>query len=297
MRFRFALAVILAVGGLVPSASNAQQAVLDRLAQDDTLVIAHRSAVIDGLPENSIAWIEAAFSHGVDMVHINPNQTADGQYVLMHDPTLNRMTDVLTVYPTGAPGGPDRAARGGRDYVRDYTLDEIGELTLVGSDQAPPSLTDALDAVGDGLALIGLKNYEVETLAATLAERDLSHVIFFDLYYSGTDQSKLRALADATGIGVSVTLYETRDAMRDLNAIADQLGPSLKLVMMAPQVATPEVIARARELGLFVALSGRDRAEDSALARNGDATPWLDVIGSADAVSTDYPVQLLDALR
>ena len=67
---------------LISAASLAQVSVNERLAlgQPDT-VMAHRSAEMDGMPENSLAWIQAAIDRGVDMVHINPQLTADDEYV------------------------------------------------------------------------------------------------------------------------------------------------------------------------------------------------------------------------
>ena len=52
-------------------------------------VIAHR-ADWRGAPENSIQGIENAIRMGVDMVEIDIRRTADGQFILMHDATLNR---------------------------------------------------------------------------------------------------------------------------------------------------------------------------------------------------------------
>lgn len=55
-------------------------------------VVAHRgySAVA---PENTLAALRAAVAAGADAVEFDVRQTADGEAVLMHDPTVERTTD------------------------------------------------------------------------------------------------------------------------------------------------------------------------------------------------------------
>lgn len=104
------LVILAAALGLATGAfAEGRDSVTARLGADGApLVIAHRSAEMGGTPENSLAWIGHAIERGVDMVHLNPQRTADGRYVLMHDPTLSRTTDVEQVFPEGPPGGPSR---------------------------------------------------------------------------------------------------------------------------------------------------------------------------------------------
>lgn len=92
-------------------------------------VIAHR-ADWRGAPENSIQAIENSIRMGVDMVEIDIQRTADGQFVLMHDATLNRMTT-------------------GKGRVSDYTLNQIKQLRLrsgnsIKTRRAIPTLEEAL---------------------------------------------------------------------------------------------------------------------------------------------------------
>lgn len=291
----------LVVAGLAVNWSAALGASLaERLnAGGPPVVIAHRSAEMGGAPENSLAWIEHAIGRGVDMVHVNPQLTADGRYVLMHDPTLNRTTDVETVFPEGPPNGPTRAERGGRDYVGDYTLAEISALHLTDSAGAAhpvPTLEAALDlARGRILVQLGLKSYEVESLAAVLNARDKGNLLLFELYVSGTDQSKLRALSEATGIPVAVTLYQSRDFLKDLDGIAAQLGPRLAMVNVGAAKVTPAFLARLEELDVRLAISGWSGAEDMALA-GGDPGPWLKALDLSPIALTDRPEALLEAL-
>ncbi|WP_432799431.1 glycerophosphodiester phosphodiesterase family protein [Poriferisphaera sp. WC338] len=56
------------------------------------LVVAHRGHHKDW-PENSVRSIEAAAEAGIHMVELDVRQTADGEYVLMHDKTVDRTTN------------------------------------------------------------------------------------------------------------------------------------------------------------------------------------------------------------
>ena len=62
-------------------------------------------------PENSIPAIQGAIDAGVDYVEIDVRTTSDGQLVLMHDPSVNRMTN-------------------GKGLIKDMTLAEIKKLDL-----------------------------------------------------------------------------------------------------------------------------------------------------------------------
>lgn len=80
---------------------------------DDTppvLVIAHRGCW-QTTSENSIAAIEACVAGGIDIVELDVRRTADGVLILMHDETVDRMTN-------------------GRGRVEDLTLAEIQAMRL-----------------------------------------------------------------------------------------------------------------------------------------------------------------------
>lgn len=286
-----------------PQISFAQVTVEDRFAIGQSKVVsAHRSAMMGGAPENTLAWIEQGIAIGVDMLHINPQVTSDGHYVLMHDQTLNRMTNVEEVFPKGPPGGPSREQRGGKDYVRDYKLAEIRHLSInasEGGERHPvATLGEALELIGGRtLVLLGLKAYDVEGLAAALGDYDTENALLFDLYFSGTDQSKLRELSEATGIAVSVALFRSKDHLADLEHIYGQIGPALKLVGVDRDGVTPEFLARVSEMGLRISVSGWDTGEDFALAEEANPGPWAEAINLGFVLSTDRPDLVLDLLN
>lgn len=56
------------------------------------MVVAHRGCWKQ-TSENSVDGIEACIAFGVDMVELDVRATADGKLILMHDATVDRMTD------------------------------------------------------------------------------------------------------------------------------------------------------------------------------------------------------------
>ncbi|MFN3857803.1 MAG: glycerophosphodiester phosphodiesterase [Caulobacter sp.] len=91
--------------------------------------IAHRGLwAPDGAPENSLGAFQAACAKGYG-IELDVQITADGEAVVFHDASLERMT--------GAAG-----------KVRDHSLAELRDLRLAGSDEPIPTLAEALVEIG-----------------------------------------------------------------------------------------------------------------------------------------------------
>ena len=73
-------------------------------------------------PENSIEGVISSIMMGADMLEIDPRKTKDGVLILMHDDTLDRMTNVNEL--RGKNGLPDST------YVSDWTYDQLMQLNL-----------------------------------------------------------------------------------------------------------------------------------------------------------------------
>jgi glycerophosphoryl diester phosphodiesterase len=104
-----------------------------------TARIAHRGLWrAPAQPENSLASFEAACVAGYG-VELDARLTADGEAVVFHDDSLDRMTSQSGL-------------------VEERTADALTALTLLGSDQHIPTLEQALALVGGRtLVLIELK--------------------------------------------------------------------------------------------------------------------------------------------
>lgn len=101
--------------------------------------IAHRGLwSADGPPENSLGAFQAACAAGYG-IELDVQLSADGEAVVFHDVNLARMT-----------------GRQGR--VVDHTAADLAGMSLAGTDETIPSLSDALTEIGRrGLAMIEIK--------------------------------------------------------------------------------------------------------------------------------------------
>ncbi|HTR01019.1 MAG TPA: glycerophosphodiester phosphodiesterase [Candidatus Acidoferrum sp.] len=94
----------------------------DLQAADRKLVIAHRGAS-GYLPEHTLEGKALAFAMGADYLEQDVVMTRDDQLIVMHDLTLERTTDVATVFP-------GRQRKDGSFYVVDFTLAELRRLNV-----------------------------------------------------------------------------------------------------------------------------------------------------------------------
>ena len=101
-------------------------------------VVAHRGVWQDA-PENSLLSIQRAIDAGYDVVEIDVRRTLDGEFVLLHDDTLERMA--------GLQSEPEQ-----------LTLEELTSISLRNRDGGPdnavtdqtlPSLRDVLELTRD----------------------------------------------------------------------------------------------------------------------------------------------------
>jgi glycerophosphoryl diester phosphodiesterase len=111
MRNRFASAffVLTALAITLPPGSRTT-VVADGTPRKTILVAAHRGAHKTA-PENTLASLEKAIELGVDYVELDVRRTKDGVLVLMHDASVNRMTN-------------------GKGKIEDLTSAEISKLTV-----------------------------------------------------------------------------------------------------------------------------------------------------------------------
>ena len=108
---KYHLLFYLILLNLTITANNRTEALLSILKSnkpDYIFVVAHRGDWRHA-PENSIAAIKSAISIGADMVEIDIQKTKDGDFVLMHDNSIDRTTN-------------------GKGYVSNYTIKELIKL-------------------------------------------------------------------------------------------------------------------------------------------------------------------------
>jgi glycerophosphoryl diester phosphodiesterase len=236
----------------------------------DILTIAHRGEHLHH-PENSLPAIQAAIDAGADFVELDVRTTSDGHLVLMHDRSVDRMTN-----------GSGRVAR--------MTFDQIRELDLgVGfPGQFPglqvPTFDEALDLARNG----GISIY-VHTKAA--------------------EPAKLVAAIDRQEMGEHVLFFADDDSDPNLLSTVSLLRPAWRLMPEAFNPAhLRDLLEKLRPR--FVAFDDRDFDDRTiAVARNAkvdifvdrldnDPRAWLDAIRrGATGIQTDYPAELVAFLR
>jgi glycerophosphoryl diester phosphodiesterase len=111
---------------------------------DRVAVIGHRGAA-GHAPENTMVAFEAGLALGADALELDVQLTADGEVVVMHDQTLERLTD-------------------GSGWVGDHSLAELTALRVrgprsKGADQTIPSLDRVVERARDRTYLmVEIKN-------------------------------------------------------------------------------------------------------------------------------------------
>lgn len=131
------------------------------------LTSAHRGEHLHH-PENSLPAIQAAIDIGMDYVELDVRTSSDGQLVLMHDPTVDRMTD-------------------GKGLIKDMTLEEIRKLDLGARfpGQFPalriPTFDEALELARGKIGIyVDTKNAKPEDLVAAIERHGMGdHVMFW----------------------------------------------------------------------------------------------------------------------
>lgn len=163
----------LSISLFISMTVRAQQAVPTLPASRHQLVIiAHRGNHVD-VPENSVAAIEETIRCGADYAELDLRTTKDGQFVLMHDASVDRMTN-------------------GKGKVADLTLAEIKQLKLNskdGKEYHVPTFKEALLACKGRLNIyLDFKDADVETTWKLLKETGTDQQVV--VYLNAKEQYK-----------------------------------------------------------------------------------------------------------
>ncbi len=146
-------------------------------------VIAHRGNHARA-HENTLTALQAAIEAGVDFAEIDLRRTADGQYVLMHDATVDRMTD-------------------GHGAVKDLSFDQIRALHVrdLKRPEIPPDRVPSLPEV------------------LTLIKGRLN--IYLD-FKAGERSFVAQAIRDA-GVTNQILVYDELESLPEWHRVAPEL--------------------------------------------------------------------------
>ena len=231
-------------------------------------VLGHRGAR-HAAPENTLAAFDLARAEGADGIELDVRLDASGEVVVLHDPTLGRVTN-------------------GRDarHAEDIPSRDLVRLDVGGGEHVP-RLAEVLDwALEHGQRVnVELKS-DVRARALLLRQvervvsrRELPNLIFssFHPYFVWWLARRLPHLPRAWLVHGKQRLLKYAPGVRQLGA--DALNPEHVL-------ATPERVARLKSQGLLVNVwTVNDPARAAELSRSG-----------VDSIISDVPGKILAEL-
>jgi glycerophosphoryl diester phosphodiesterase len=272
------------------------------------LLVAHRGASAYA-PEHTLAAYRLALEQGADFVEQDLGVTRDGVLICLHDPTLERTTDIEQVFPERFRQ-VDSARRW---FAADFTLDEIKRLDA-GAWFAPrfagervPTFQEAIDLVRGKAGLFPElkapdvyreRGMDMEPLVVAVLRKNGLDRKGADprplLILQSFDQTALQALAhDVPSIDRTFLLeargssHWTTDAgLKEIATFATGLGPSKLLID-----ADPTLVPRAHAAGLTVSpYTFRSSSPGPFTSVRDEMAHFLTVVG-VDGLFTDNPDQ------
>jgi len=228
------------------------------------LTSAHRGEHLKH-PENSLPAIQAAIDLGIDYVELDVRTSADGQLVLMHDPTVERMTD-------------------GKGQIKDLTLAEIRKLDLSARfpGQFPglrvPTFDEALELAHGKIGIyVDTKNAKPEDLVAAIERHEMGeHVMFWS--------ERISFLKLIAGLRPSWKLMPEAFNPNHVQEVMTELHPQLLGFDSRDFDERTIKAAHAAKAGIFVDLNSPQDWDDG-------------IAAGVTGIQTDWPAELIAYLR
>ncbi|MBY8824365.1 glycerophosphodiester phosphodiesterase family protein [Sphingomonas colocasiae] len=263
-----------------------------------TMVMAHRGCWEGGAPEVSVSAILACQAIGPDSVEIDVQRTRDGQLVLMHDDTVDRMTD-------------------GKGLIADMTGTQVRALRLregAGGPAAPltdehvPTLEEGLRAAKGRFTVNLHLKLPVEQEVADIVKR-LGMVGQVTTWVAGkADDDRLINSPLRGAIGMIPVVHECADpagASCQASPIAnyapiEPVGfyviPKAMLSSEPAETFVKRVVTGARPAGAWIMASSLFQVD--MLPREERRAVWRSLIDlGVDLIMTDHPGDLIDLLQ
>jgi glycerophosphoryl diester phosphodiesterase len=281
---------------------------------DRKVLIAHRGAS-SYAPEHTVSAYRLAIVQQVDYVEQDLAVTRDGQLICLHDDTLERTTNVASVFPdrfavgTGGRRGPVK-----QWIANDFTLEEIKRLDAGRwfhtkfTDERIPTWQEAIDLVratpgmgmypelkspplytGRGVDMVKLFVESVKKNGLDQPESLRTTPIIIQSF----DEATIRRLAkELPGIPRVLLMGSfpanglTDARLKEIKTFADGIAPAKDLI-----TGQPDVVKRAHALGLTVtAYTFRSANAGPFPNVRAEMAHFLDTLG-VDALFTDNPDQ------
>lgn len=285
---------------LLASLSANAESTTDKILQNfehypfSVMTVAHRAqAGVESriFPENSIAAINLAINRGVGIIEIDPRLTADGQYILMHDETLDRTTNVQQRFPQLAE---KEGKFKGKVLVSKLTLEQIKQLQLTdgfdGEVHRVPTLQEALETAKGRVFLdLDLKEIDVEKLNALVKTFGNDNLLAYN-----SDADKLKKVTDATGIiplPINTAVTKGGNPIADFHRFHKMWGDKFKIMHTFMSDISPELVALADKHKVRLWINTLNDADGA--AERFDYSLWKSYLGSgANVFQSDLSIEL-----
>lgn len=262
---------------LMTARALGQEALIDALkdgSSNHVMVAAHRAAH-DIYPENSLPAIERAISLGVDVIEIDVRLSRDGIPILMHDESVDRVTD-------------------GSGKIGQLTFAQIAALHLKGPDGRAtelrvPTLYEAMKAAkGRILVDLDLKTDAVEpTISRILETGTLAQTLLFHGNYE--------LLLKFRTIAPEVLLFPRAHSTDQVGIASFMLEPEVIQIDETFNTEATRLAARATNSRLCIRAIG---GPDQLVAQN-EMKEAIDPLlaHGATMIETDHPAAVIAYLK
>ena len=299
--------------------SHAINTISQKVSDEAPVVIAHRGAS-GYLPEHTTE--SAAFAHALSADYIEQDVvlTKDGVAVVLHDVTLNSVTNVAKVFP-------DRAVDG-KFYVFDFTLLELQQLRVQEREACKrfprqdgefriSTLVEHIQLI-QGLNTSRQRNtglyVEIKKPALHLSRgldssKEVLKILADFGYSTAQDRVFIQCFEEAECLRLRtelkcrlplIQLYSKAPSVDQLAAaarIVDGIGVPLTAVVMGVKNGQPDITAivqEAHKLALVVhAWTLRDDRLPEYAESSDQMIDWLVKDGGVDGIFTDHPDTLV----
>lgn len=229
-------------------------------------VIAHRGAH-KGIPENTLAAYQKAIDLGADFVEIDLRTTKDGQYVSIHNRTVD-------AYVTD----------GAKGTIRDLTLAQLKALDIgsrIGTqwkDERVPTLDEILKLCKDEIGIyLDLKDAPIGAVARRIQEHEMQRQVVWCV-----SPGKVAAIRETCPDCIPMP-----DPLSEVTLPAMLLKTTPKIVAPVWRDFSSTFAAKCHDIGAIVFVDEQNASKDN----------WqLALDWGADGIQTDAPQQLIEFL-
>ena len=270
LRRKFFISIVFVASCLRSNPQSIIPASLPKIAHG-FIVVAHRGDHTQA-PENTLTAFENAIREGVDYVEIDLRTTKDSQLIIMHDASVDRMTD-------------------GKGFVKDLVLDDIHKLKVKNKthpewgEHSVPTFREVLALCRNKINIyLDFKNADPGEAYKQLLEYDMEKQVL--VYINNEDQfHKWRKLAPQ--IPLMLSLPDDVKDDKSVKVFLDKTG--IPILDGGHAQYSSAMVKAAMEMGCIVVPDIQQPVEDAPL--------WESAIKKGiSGLQTDHPVALINFL-